>query len=437
LPHPHSPPQRIIDLPFGAGHLPVSCSGTLIEGRLGQPVIDETAAVQAALDHPIGTAPLRKIVQPGERVAIIVNDITRLTRTDLLLPPIVNTLNAAGVPDADIFIVFALGIHRIQTDEERRTIVGDEIFRRLRMFDHVSTDDSSLVEIGTTSFGNRVEINREVWEADRIILTGEIIYHLIAGYSGGRKSLVPGVAGFRTTTFNHRMIFHPNCRPGLLDGNPAHEDLSEACRMIDPDFIVNVVLSPDGRVIRVVAGHWEQAHREGCRTVDQMLRADVDEPFDLIIASAGGFPLDIDLRQAHKGLENACLALRPGGAIVFYAECPNGAGIRSFEEYVYRYNDEIEMKDALDREFVVGGHKAYWIVRLGRKYDVYLVSRLAPTFVERCHFQHVPVERHQIVVSELLERAGKDANIAVIPHAGFTLPALRLEQESAVERKTA
>ncbi len=123
----------------------------------------------------------------------------------------------------------------------------------------------NLVEIGTTSFGNRVEINREVWDADRIILTGEIIYHLIAGYSGGRKSLAPGVAGFRTTTFNHRMIFDPRCRSGQLDGNPAHEDLLEACRMADPDFLVNVVLSPEGKLIRVVAGHYDLAHREGCR----------------------------------------------------------------------------------------------------------------------------------------------------------------------------
>lgn len=403
----------------------MQAAGTLIEPSMGAAVADEAAAVQAALDHPIGTLPLGQIANRGERVAIIVNDITRLTRTDLLLPPIVNTLNAAGIPDSDIFVVFALGIHRLQTDAERRMIVGEEMYRRLRMFDHVSTDDEALVEIGTTSFGNRVEINREVWEADRIILTGEIIYHLIAGYSGGRKSLVPGVAGFRTTTFNHRMIFDPNCRPGLMEGNPAHEDLVEACCMIGPDFIVNVVLSSDGGLIRVFAGHWEEAHREGCRTVDQMLRVEVERPFDLIIASAGGFPVDIDLRQAHKGLENTCLALRPGGTIVFYAECPNGAGIKSFEEYVGRYNDEIEMKSALDREFVVGGHKAYWIVRLGRKYDVHLVSTLPQGFVERCHFKHVPVECHQTVVSELLRRAGRNANIAVIPHAGFTLPALR------------
>ena len=323
-----------LDIPYGKNRLQLSMRGDRLTPRDAEPIADEAGAVADALENPIGTSPLRDIVHPGERVAIVVNDITRLTRTDLMLPPLLAALNAAGVPDRDIFIVFALGIHRRQTDEERKFIVGEEIHRRIRCFDHIATDDANLVEIGTTSFGNRVEINREVWEADRIVLTGEIIYHLIAGYSGGRKSLAPGVAGFRTTTFNHRMIFDPNCRSGKLDGNPAHEDLLEACRMADPDFIVNVVLSPEGKLIRVVAGHYDLAHREGCRTVDAMMRVEFEAPYDLIVASAGGFPLDIDLRQAHKGLENACQALRPGGSILFYAECPSGAGIRSFEEYV-------------------------------------------------------------------------------------------------------
>src|SRR5215472_17183650 len=290
--------KEMFELPYGKSRFRVTLEGELLAPRRAAPVADENAAVYDAIERPIGTALLSNIVRPGERVAIVVNDITRLTRTDLILPPVVNTLNAAGIPDSDIFIVFALGIHRRQTDEERKLILGDEIFSRIRAVDHISTDDANLVEIGTTSFGNQVEINREVWEADRIILTGEIIYHLIAGYSGGRKSLVPGVAGFRTTTFNHRMIFDPNCCSGKLDGNPAHEDLLEGCRMVDPDFIVNVVLSPEGELVRVVAGHYELAHREGCRTVDEMLGAEIDGPYDLVIASAGGFPLDIDLRQA-------------------------------------------------------------------------------------------------------------------------------------------
>jgi nickel-dependent lactate racemase len=410
-------------IPYGRAGLSVCVPGDRLVPRDADP-IDESCAVQKAIDHPIGTPPLREIVKSGERIAIVVNDITRLTRTDLILPPVIATLNAAGIPDRDIFIVFALGIHRPQTGEERRQIVGEEIYSRIRSFDHISTDEASLVEIGATSYGNRVEINREVWEADRIILTGEIIYHLIAGYSGGRKSLVPGVAGFRTTTFNHRMIFHPDCRSGKLDGNPAHEDLLEACRMADPDFIVNVVLRPDGRLVRVVAGHFDLAHREGCRVVDGMLRVPVDAPYDFIVASAGGFPLDIDLRQAHKGLENACQALRPGGSILFYAECPSGAGIGSFEDYVRRYRDDFEMKEALSREFVVGGHKAYWVARLGRLYNVHLVSGLDPDFVRRCHFTPVCVSEHEAVLRNLLQEAGSDARVAVIPHSGVTLPAL-------------
>jgi len=405
--------------------MPVAVAGDLLAAPPADPVRDESGAVAEALENPIGAAPLREVVRPGERVAIVVNDITRLTRTDLMLPPIFDSLNQAGIPDRDIFIVFALGIHRQQTQKERRQIIGGEVHSRIPCFDHIATDDANLVEIGTTSFGNRVEINRQVWEADRIILTGEIIYHLIAGYSGGRKSLVPGVAGFRTTTFNHRMIFDPNCRSGKLDGNPAHEDLLEGCRLADPDFLVNVVLSPAGKLIRVVAGHYDLAHREGCRTVDRMLRLEVEAPYDLIVASAGGFPLDIDLRQAHKGLENACQALRPGGAILFYAECPNGAGIRSFEDYVYRYRDDFEMREALEREFVVGGHKAYWVARLGRLYNIHLVSALAPEFVRRCHFTPVSPANHQAALANLLREAGSGARVAVIPYSGFTLPGVQ------------
>ena len=417
------------DLPYGETSLLVTVAGDTLVPRAAGPVADEIGAVRDAIENPIGTLPLRKIVRSGERVAIVVNDITRLTRTDLMLPPILGALNSAWIPDRNIFIVFALGIHRPQTDAERRRILGDEIYSRIRSFDHIATDDNALVEIGTTSFGNCVEINREVWEADRIIITGEIIYHLIAGYSGGRKSLIPGVAGFRTTTFNHRMIFNPACRSGKLDGNPAHEDLLEACRMVAPDFLVNVVLSPEGKLIRVVAGHYELAHREGCHTVDQMLRVEIDAPYDLIVASAGGFPLDIDLRQAHKGLENACQALRPGGAILFYAECPHGAGIRSFEEYVHRYGDDFEMRAALEREFVVGGHKAYWVARLGRLFRVYLVSGLDPEFVRRCHFTPVSPDGHEAALADLLREMGPAARVAVVPYLGFTLPAVEARGE--------
>ena len=207
--------------------------------------------------------------------------------------------------------------------------------------------------------------------------------------------------------------------------------------MADPDFIVNVVLRPDGKLVRVVAGHYDLAHREGCRTVDRMMRVSIDAPYDLVVASAGGFPLDIDLRQAHKGLENACQALRPGGSILFYAECPDGAGIRSFEDYVRRYRDDFEMREALSREFVVGGHKAYWVARLGRLYNVHLVSGLDPEFVRRCHFNPVSPADHEAALRDLLRQAGPDARVAVVPYSGFTLPAVKVPQEVRMTTSTA
>ena len=407
----------------------VEAAADRIEHRVGAPIADETAAVFDALNHPVGTPPLRDIVRPGERVAVIVNDITRLTRTDLLLPPVIETLNRAGIPDSGIFIVFALGIHRPQTGAERRKIIGDALFRRIRNFDHICTDEENLTTVGTTRFGNVVQINRQVMEADRIVLTGEIMYHLIAGYSGGRKSLVPGVAGFRTTTFNHRMIFQPRAAAGILDGNPAHEDLLEACRMIGPDFLVNVVLTPDGSLAHVAAGHYEQAHRAGCRVVDELLSAPLDRTYDVLVASAGGFPLDIDLRQAHKGLENACRALKPGGAILFFAQCPNGSGHPAFDAYVARYGNDEEMKRALLDHFEVGGHKAYWVAKLGREFDIHLVSDLPEEFVRRCHLKPVHPERHAEALNELIQTAGPSARIGVIPHAGHTLPRVAAPQE--------
>jgi nickel-dependent lactate racemase len=416
--------EQEFTLPFGRDHFSVRLAAELLGPRPAREIADEGKAIQETLRDPIGCPPLMQIVHPGEQVAILVNDITRLCRTDLMLPPIVNILNAAGIPDSDIFIVFALGIHREQTEAERREIVGKEIYGRFRMFDHIASHAANLVYIGTTSFGNRIEINRQVWEADRIILTGEIIYHLIAGYSGGRKSLVPGVAGVDTTTYNHRMIFDPRCRLGVLDGNPAHEDLLEACRLIDPDFILNVVLTPDGKLARAVAGHYDLAHRVGCRAVDEMMRVNVEQPFDLIIASAGGFPLDIDLRQAHKPLENACRGLRPGGSILFYAECSNGSGIRSFEEYVEQFDTHEQMRTALERKFVVGGHKAYWVTRLGQEYDIHLVSTLDARFVERCRLKHVSADEHESRLKLLLQKVGSGARIAVMPHAAFALPTL-------------
>lgn len=392
----------------------------MLEPHRVPPLTQPQTAILAALRNPIGTQPLRSIVRAGDRVAVLVNDVTRLVHSDLFLPVLIDELNDTGIQDQDIFIVFALGIHRRQTPEEQRAIVGDEIARRIQMFDHDCFDRNQLVRIGQTSRGNEVWVNRRVYEADKVILTGEIIYHLIAGYSGGRKSLIPGVAGAETTTFNHKYILDPCSRSGLLDGNPAHEDLLEACRMFDPDFLLNVVLNPQGALVGVFAGHYDLAHRAGCEMVDRVYGVNLDKPYDVVIAAAGGFPVDIDLRQAHKGLENAVRALHPGGTLIYFAECPDGAGIRAFEEWVARYSSSAEMAAELRSNFVVGGHKAYWVVRLGEQFRIFLVSSLPESFVRRCRL--IPTADPESVLRSAVAGASGKLRLAYMPYANFTLP---------------
>ena len=393
--------------------------------RFRAPLPDPIAAVRTALRNPIGTPPLQEIVHPGERVAIVVNDITRLAHSDVFLPVLVDELNLAGIPDRNMVVVFALGIHRRHTAKEQSQIVGEDLAHRISLIDHDAFDQNNLSFVGRTTHGNEIWVNRRVREADRVILTGEIIYHLIAGYSGSRKSLVPGVAGAATISFNHKFILDPRCRAGALDGNPAHEDMLEACGLFKPDFLLNVILNANGELAGVVAGHYDQAHRAGCETVNEIHQVPFERPYDLVIASAGGFPFDIDLRQAHKGMENAARALRAGGTLLYFAQCREGAGVGALSEWVERFSSSREMALALQSHFVVGGHKAYWIVRLGERMQVLLISELPETLVRNCHL--VAVSDSTVALRTALEEAGPKARVAYIPDASLTFPSSSME----------
>lgn len=400
--------------------LPEGVQLDILEPKCGRALRDPCGAIRNALRQPIGTLPFRQVVRPGERVAILVNDITRLVRTDLFLPILVDELNTAGIPDRDILVVFALGNHRKQTQEEQRSIVGDEMARRLKFRDHDCQDAANLVRIGRTRRGNEVWVNRAVRECDRVILTGEIIYHLIAGYSGGRKSLFPGVAGAEFIRFNHSFILDPACRIGVLEGNPAHEDLLDACHLFSPDFLLNVILSPAGELLHIVAGHYDEAHRAGCKLVGKIYSAAASTAYDVVIASAGGFPFDINLRQAHKGMENAARVLRSGGCLLYFAKCRDGWGSAALKDWAGRFLSVDEMEEALRRNFIVGAHKAYWLARLSERIRVFLVSDLDAAVVRNCRLE--PVENIKACLKSLLENAGEPARIAYMPCAGFTLP---------------
>lgn len=416
-----------LSIPYGQAltdvDLPRGIRLDTLEPQDATPLADPVTAIREALRHPIGAAPLRDTVRPGERVCILVNDITRLVRTDLFLPVLVDELNQSGIPDAQIFAVFALGNHRPQTPAEQRQIVGEDLARRIALFNHDCRRLEDLVLIGRTSRGNEARVSRRVRAADRVILTGEITYHPIAGYSGGRKSLFPGVAGEEFIRFNHRLILDPRCENGVLEGNPAHEDLLEACRMFGPDFLLNAILNSSGQILHVVAGHYEFAHRAGCELVDRTYAVPLQGPYDVVMASAGGFPFDIDLRQAHKGMAHAVRALRDGGTLIYFAECGEGSGSRALEEWAGRFTSAAEMKQALGADFVVGGHKAYWLAQLGERYQVFLVSSLSADFVRKCHLR--PAADAQEILQSVCGTEGPESRIAYIPHASFAMPVVQ------------
>ncbi|MGI6226094.1 MAG: nickel-dependent lactate racemase [Peptococcales bacterium] len=376
-----------------------------------------------ALRRPIDSLPLKEIVKPGETVIIVVNDITRLTRSEVFLPLIIDEINEAGIPDDQIKIIFSTGTHKPQTFEEQESIVGPEIAQRIAMYDHKCDEDENHVYVGTTSRGNKVLINKMVMEADRIIITGGTNLILNAGYSGGRKAIFPGVCHRSTIDFNHKFMFDsPLATDGVLDGNPIHEDMIEGCRFVNPDFMLNVILDEDKDIVGVVAGHWEKAHREGCKIVDKIYKVELKEKADIVIASCGGFPKDIDFRQAHKGQENAYKAMKPDGMVILAAQCPHGHGDSTFYDYMIKYPCHLEMERQLKEKFQVGPHKAFWVARLASLGKTYLVSEMSEEVVKNLMIH--PVKSIEEALKIGYEKYGDNPSICFMPYASFTLPVI-------------
>ncbi|MCX7590170.1 MAG: nickel-dependent lactate racemase, partial [Kiritimatiellae bacterium] len=279
-----------------------------------------------------GTSNAYELVHRGESVCLVVSDHTRKTAVDRVLPVLVRGLVERGCRIEDMFVLVATGIHRAPTAMELRTILGGPMADCFagRIFVHDCDDASNLIHVGTTRRGHAVRLNRRAVEADRLILLGAATYHYHAGFGGGRKSLVPGLASRDTIAYNHSLTLdtqvdriHPNVEIGRLDGNPVAEEMLEAARFVPPDFIINTVLDGDGQLVGCFAGDMELAHSAACRMVERVCRCDIVCPADVVIASAEGASNWI---QAHKALYNASRAVTADGRVVLLAECPEGLG---------------------------------------------------------------------------------------------------------------
>lgn len=392
-------------------------------------------ATLEAIRNPIGTKPLREIVKPGEKIAIIISDITRLCGTKEFLPVIIEELNSIGVKDDDITIVVATGTHRGHTPEEDLVVCGEEIVKRFKIIQHDSRDKTSMVSLGKTSVGNDVSINRHVAEADRIILTGAVTLHPFAGFGGGRKALMPGVADYDSIMLNHCLTMSPvegegcnkACDASLLENNPVNIDMMDACSLADPDFLVNTVFTPDGEISEIVAGHWRKAWDKGCKDLLAMSGVYIKELADVVFASAGGFPKDLNLYQATKCHMNATFAVKKGGIMIFTLDCPDIKEPAIFTDCFSRSDMEQFEKD-IRADFSIAAFVAFKARCIVNDVTAYLVTRPENfEFVKKTG--HIPcntLEEAWALAQEKLKEQGKtDYTITVMSHASATLPILK------------
>lgn len=378
------------------------------------------AAVEAALENPIGTPRLCKIAKSGERVAIITSDVTRPVPSDKILPAVLKDLQLAGVKIEDITVVFALGSHRRHTEAEMRKLVGEEVFGKIRCVD---SDPEDFVRMGTTKLGTPVDITRTVAGVDRRIGIGNIEYHYFAGYSGGAKAIMPGVSTRAAIQCNHSRMVLPGAEAGRLEGNPVREDIEEALAYCPLDFIINVVLDERKQIIHAVAGDAVAAHREGCKFLDRLYQKEIATRADIVIASQGGAPKDLNLYQTQKALDNAKHAVRTGGIIILAGSCKEGLGEEVFEEWMTKSESPDAMVERIQRDFQLGGHKAAAIGLVLERADIYLVSEMGPAFVEKIFLR--PFCSVQSALEAAFEKLGRCATVLVMPYGGSTLPVVK------------
>jgi Uncharacterized conserved protein len=376
--------------------------------------------IKRALENPIKSKRLSEIANPDSKVAIVVSDVTRPTPTAKLLPPLLEELYLGGVKNENITIVFALGLHRLQTEEECRQLVGEEIFEKIRCVQH---ERKRCKLLGETSFGTPVEVFDEVANSDVIISTGALEFHYYAGYGGGGKSILPGVSSEKSILSFHSFyskLFEGDPLSGRAN-SPARKNIEEAARIAGLDFILNVVLNSKKEIVAAVAGDFIEAHRKGTEIVDSMYKVPI-EPADAVIVSCGGSPKDINLFQVTKSLENAVFAVKKGGSIVLVAECTEGIGDKVYERWSIECKTPEEAIQKFKKCFEFGGHKAATVGKAAKNFKLYLVSKLPETKSRNAFF--IPVRNIEEALEKILSE-NPDAKIHIMPNGGWTLPVKR------------
>ena len=378
-------------------------------------------AITRSLRSPLASPPLKERLHSADKVVVIVTDNTRACPDSQLLPPILAELETV-IPKENITIIVALGLHAPLTQDQLVKKLGKRITKSYAVINH---DADDTVNIGITSRGIPVNINRKVVEADFRLSTGFIEPHFFAGYSGGRKSIFPGVSGHQSIQINHgyEMVAHPMSRTGILRGNPIHEDMVEQARIAKLNFIVNVLLNKQKEITHVVAGDPFIAHEKGCEIEAEIATVRVDRKFDIVVTTNSGAPLDLDFYQTCKGIENASRITREGGIIIIAAACDTGIGPDSFKNL---HAEADTLQEVLNRIKSEGPIGVQWqnqvLARVQLSNPVYLVSELEASLAEK--MKVTPFPSVESALENALLVLGNKAEIALIPEGPLVLPIL-------------
>jgi nickel-dependent lactate racemase len=432
-----------VKLAYGRDGLAVNLPETtdIIESRFVPGVPDESVAIQEALRHPIESEPLRAKVKPGDTVAIVHSDITRATPNDRILPVLLAELEAVGVARCDITLINALGTHRRQIEAELRMMLGDQIVDNYRCVQHDAYDDDNLVSRGQTSLGHPLRINRRFLEADVRILTGFIEPHFFAGFSGGPKGVLPALAGAESVLTNHgrEMIAHPQATWGITQGNPIWDEMREVALSTDPTFLLNVTLNAGHQITGVFGGDLLVAHAAGCAFVKEKAMVGVEAPYDVVITTNSGYPLDQNLYQAVKGMSAANQVIRPGGAMIIAAACSDG--LPDHGGYAALLAAAGSPQGILDMIARPGfSEQDQWQVQIQAQVqlraEVHVYSDgLTDSQIEQALL--LPCRNIEQTVAQLQARYGPEARICAIPEGPQTIPYLQEEQVSLSASATA
>jgi nickel-dependent lactate racemase len=376
-------------------------------------------ALERALSFPVGEKPLYEWL-PGRDILLIVPDTTRYMGAESVLPLLCDKY----LKECNIEILFALGNHRKQTEAERRSIVSDGVYEKVPCLDHDCFDASGLASLGRTQSGLEIRVNSRLLKKDGAILLGSISFHYLAGYGGGRKALFPGISGYDTLLGVHKKVFlpdspgkHPRVRPGIMGGNPMHEELMAALALVPPPlFLINTVVDDERNFLNVFAGNVTEAHRTGCEWYGDHFGVKAPDKADVVIVSAGGYPKDIDFIQTHKALDHAQAAVKDGGCIILIGKCEDGIGNPYFLPW-FDYPTSVEMEPFVRESDKVYAQTAYATRLKAERFKVMFVTDLHEADVRKMGM--TPARSLPDAIASV--DVGRDVLCYIIPEGSKTL----------------